>query len=82
MTISALFAATLSARMDYECPAVQNAIDSLAAEQWSGDRARMLANLHHYDDALLFNDIMNGWGIRSLTAATGKSREEWLKLAS
>ena len=76
--LAALFTATISAKMDECCPAVQRAIDEIAKDGWHGDRAYMLECLSRFTDADLFNDIMNGWAKKQLKRATGRSREEWL----
>lgn len=76
-----LFRACVAARCDLECPATQNAIDRLAAENGQ-DRARMLDWLTRVTAAELCDALMVAWGRAPLTLATGRPRDEWLKFFS
>lgn len=78
------FASAIEARCDIQCPAVQNAIDSIAAEFSCGlgDRARLLDALRSERNTDLdFCDwVMVAWGRAPLKLATGRDRDEWLAL--
>lgn len=86
------FAAAINARCDYQCPAVQNAIDAVASESRNG-RAGLLEQLQRTctatkdglgwertADAEFCDMVMVRWGRAPLKLATGRSRDEWLTL--
>ena len=75
------FAAAVDARCDYQCPAVQDAIDAVAKEFRDG-RAGLLAALRRSTttDADFCDWVLCMWGRAPLKLATGRSRDEWLTL--
>jgi hypothetical protein len=76
-----MFASAVDARCDYQCPAVQNAIDTIAKEFRDG-RAGLLDALRRGNttDDDFCDWVLVMWGRAPLTLATGRSRDEWLSL--
>jgi hypothetical protein len=77
------FASSLEARMDYECPATQSAIDSLVAFEGFRGRRGMVEVLcgQNYDDLDFNSSLLSAWNDKDVLLATGRSRKWWLNLA-
>jgi hypothetical protein len=81
-----LFAVTISAKCNYECPAVQDAIDRMASAVGC-DRGRLLGNLHkgYGLDATgakrLSMMLLEAWKPSDVLLATDLSQDEWLAIA-
>lgn len=77
------FAMTIEARLDYQCPAVQDAIDRLVAGEWFRSRSGMLEVLRSPNySAVDFNaSLLSAWKAADIELVTSHTVDWWLALA-
>jgi hypothetical protein len=69
----------VAARFDYDCPAVQDAIDRIIGP----DRHTLFERLtgEHYTNDRFISDLMTAYKERDLLILTGRTLNWWLRLA-
>lgn len=83
MNASGVFALIVAGRCDYQCPAVQDAIDRLVEGEAFGTRVRMLEVLRsNAYTPLKFNfSLLSAWKAKDIELVTGHAVDWWIELA-
>lgn len=82
MTAAGLFAHLASSRFDYECPAVQDAIDRLVEGEYFRGRSGMVEAMQSamYRRDYFCSALLSAWKPNDILLATGISKDNWLKI--
>lgn len=84
MNVQAIFALFVEARLGYECPAVQDAIDRLVASECLRTRGNMLEVLRssNYDGVAFNASLLSAWKSEDVKLATSHPVDWWIELAN
>jgi hypothetical protein len=82
MNVQQIFASVVEARFDFDCPAVQAAIDRLVSAENFRGRMGLVETLNSgLYDALAFNSsLLSAWKPSDVFLVTQKTVDEWLSL--